>query len=878
MTTSEKRSAQRPDLRVQGVRLVSVVVPTLNEGPNIDPLLEAVFEAGSGCAFELEVIVVDDGSTDATRERVRAWTMTHRVRLLCRDGERGLAQAVLAGAAHASGHVVVVMDADLSHPPETVPVLASLVLDGSADMAIGSRYVSGGNIPGWPLRRRIISRGAAVLAAPLTDARDPLSGFFAVERTVLLGAGRGATGFKIGFEVLARSGSDLRVVEVPITFRDRTRGESKLGMAATTDYLRQLAGFAGAAVSKGSLLRLGVVALLGACVDFALFRALLSAGLGLGIAHILSFAAATVVNGVLSFRWALAGKVAAAATPGPRGFAAFVFTALLALLLRGGVLATLTTMWGWTPAVAIAPAILAAAAVNGLGWVFFAFARGRESRNPAAAWKLAFVGIGLYLLALRVAYAGSFFLLPQEAYYWNYSEHLDIGYLDHPPMVAWIIRAGTALFGQVELAVRAGSVLASLVTIGFAYLLARNLFGRTPGFVAALLAAALPFFLGTGLLMTPDAPLVACWAGALCFFERAILGERRAAWWGAGVCVGLGMLSKYTIALVPLSALLYCLVDKRARRTLLRPEPYGAALLALLIFSPVILWNVRNDWASFVYQGPRRWSGGTEFRLHTLVGELLVLITPLGLWGFVEGVRRAGKARLFGLVFTLVPFGVFLAWSFRGATKLNWSGPPWLAALPFMALSVLPAAGVTRTRAAQMLGRAWKPVLLALLLGYGLFLHVATLGLPGIPHPGGYAGVDWRGLGSWVNTIAREVESRTGARPLVVGMDRYNLASELAFYDPEGDGASKTAGQGMFGKRGLMYDRWFPPDLQGGKSLVLVSDEAADLDAPAVRGCVERLEPVQELIVSRNGAVGGRFYARVAHGYDPSRRPRLPLQ
>lgn len=104
--------------------------------------------------------------------------------------------------------------------------------------------------------------------------------------------------------------------------------------------------------------------------------------------------------------------------------------------------------------------------------------------------------------------------------------------------------------------------------------------------------------------------------------------------------------------------------------------------------------------------------------------------------------------------------------------------------------------------------------------------------------------------------------------PLVVGMDKYNLASQLAFYDPKGDGAHETTSKNLFGRRGLMYDFWFPPAEQAGKSLVLVGKTPQILDAPAVRRSVEELEPVQEIHVRNDGDVVARYFVRVAHGYQ----------
>ena len=209
--------------------LTAIIVPTLEEVENIVPLVEQIEQTRVPVS---EIIFVDDGSTDGTREKVRELTPTRRVRLIERNGpERGLAGAIIAGANASTADFFVVMDADLSHPPEEIPALLQPILANEADLVVGSRYIPGGATPGWPAWRRLLSRVASGVAYPLTGVHDAMGGFFAIRRECLLRFANEAAGFKIVFETIVRGRRTLRVREVPIVFRDRERGASKMSLA-----------------------------------------------------------------------------------------------------------------------------------------------------------------------------------------------------------------------------------------------------------------------------------------------------------------------------------------------------------------------------------------------------------------------------------------------------------------------------------------------------------------------------------------------------------------------------------------------------------------------------------------------------------------------
>jgi dolichol-phosphate mannosyltransferase len=221
----------------------ALVIPTLNEGGNIEPLVQRIRSALDPLGLSYEVIFVDDGSADGTQENInRLATVDPRVKLLVRHGQKGLAGAVVHGWQHTGAELLGVMDADLQHPPELIPSLLAGVEQGH-DIAIGSRYVQANKVAGWNPFRQAVSLLSTLATVPLQRAgvrvKDPMSGFFIVRRACIDGIELRPQGFKILLEVLVR-GRIRSALEVPYQFGQRLAGKSKADAKVALDYLAQL--------------------------------------------------------------------------------------------------------------------------------------------------------------------------------------------------------------------------------------------------------------------------------------------------------------------------------------------------------------------------------------------------------------------------------------------------------------------------------------------------------------------------------------------------------------------------------------------------------------------------------------------------------------
>ncbi|WP_297325673.1 glycosyltransferase family 39 protein [Nitrosomonas sp.] len=855
----------------------SIVVPTLNESENIDQLLTRLF-ALDFSPDSFEVIFVDDGSTDGTPDKVRAWKNRANVRLIERREKPDLTASILAGAAAAQSDVIVVMDADLSHPPESLPAVVAPVLDGNYDVAVGSRYVPGGSTENWPLHRQLLSRIGGWIARPICDVNDATSGFFAFRRELAQSISNNARGYKILLELLMANHDKLRVTEVPICFHDRTHGTSKLSFSHQLAYVQRLITLAGGTVTLNTAGRFAAVGLFGVLIDAIVFQWMISRDAGLALSHFASFFVAATVNYTFNSKWAFREHHAGYLQW--HQFGRFLTVGALALLLRGGVLALLVYVWHIPPLLAIFPAIAATAAVNYLGSAFYVFPSEKDLPSLEIRWRTAAIGIVIFILLLRLVYFGLAQLIPDEAYYWQYAQHMDLSFYDHPPMVAWLIWLGTSILGHNEFGVRIGALLCGLVTMGYLYALAQNLYNKSTAMRAVLLLAILPIGVASGVLMTPDAPLIAAWAATLYYMERALIAGQRSAWLGMGIAFGLGLLSKYTLGLLGIAALAFVIIDPTARRWMKRPHPYLAALLALLLFSPVIIWNYGNDWASFAFQSNRVLADSYQFSAHYLIVHVIILLTPIGflaaalaLFSIKKQASQQTEHRrhLFVQVFTGVPFLVCFVLSTFDEPRFHWTGPIWLAVLPTIAWMI----GQTDhlSTLAKRIQAAWQPTIVVCIFAYAFVLHYVVLGIPGIPYHLFTEHYFWRETAAEIKQIAAEVKNQTGQEPIVVGMSKWSVASALYFYT-HGDAKLDIRSRNMFGDSGAMYEFWFPSQAPTDRPIIQVGMKRRHLEKTRkghkgidVKEMLEQPGAIEYRVIERYGTPVRRVYYRISEGF-----------
>jgi dolichol-phosphate mannosyltransferase len=326
---------------------VTILVPTYNERDNVIPLVRRIDGALAGRSYQ--VVFVDDDSKDGTAQVAAALSPEYPVRVIVRRDKRGLASAIVDGIKETTGQIIGVMDADLQHPPETLPLLLDEIENG-ADIAIASRYIKGSGLQGWALARRVISRGASFLARMLLPfirpVKDPLSGFFVFKRQVVAHANLRPTGYKILLEILTE-GESAKLTEVPYTFVARNAGQSKLNIFQEIDYLKHVYSLMKRRGELFRMVKFALVGLSGVGVNIGILYWLTeSAGLFYLASAAIAIEASIISNFSLNNYFTFADRRA----PGIKGFfrqlGKFNLVSLLGLAINAAVLVLFTETFG----------------------------------------------------------------------------------------------------------------------------------------------------------------------------------------------------------------------------------------------------------------------------------------------------------------------------------------------------------------------------------------------------------------------------------------------------------------------------------------------------------------------------------------------------
>ncbi|MCC8194078.1 MAG: glycosyltransferase family 39 protein [Deltaproteobacteria bacterium] len=482
-------------------------------------------------------------------------------------------------------------------------------------------------------------------------------------------------------------------------------------------------------------------------------------------------------------------------------------------------------------------------------------------RRYPHACAITLIAVATFARYLFVA-SGQLDLVQDEAQYWDWSRRLQLSYYSKGPLIAWIIRAGTALLGDTELGVRFGAILGSLAAQLLLYGGVGVLMRRPRlALITLFIVNTVPLFLAGGILMTTDNPLLVCWLAALfCLYAGTVKQDARWPWAGLALAVAFGILAKYTMLGMAGVAALYVAI---LRWQGLLPEGYvkklGIALGVGVLagFLPIVVWNAQNDWASFRHVGrlagvapaPGEAPPLIRFdRLPEYVGGQLGLVYPWWLAFMVYGgglaarrcFRRShgefsgeeletGQAALFCAGFWPI-FLFFLVWSLHTRIYANWP------AMGYASGVVLAAYGVDRVlekyRAAMRLRRQaapsspipgipWTRRLLPVWAGLSLALCLVLYAqepisrvLPEKINPTMRL-KGWDDLGRRVAVIR---DSLPDPETVFVFSDQYDVTAQLAFYVP-GRPAAYCAD---FGRRLSQYDFWPGPEDKKGWDAIFV--------------------------------------------------------
>jgi len=448
------------------------------------------------------------------------------------------------------------------------------------------------------------------------------------------------------------------------------------------------------------------------------------------------------------------------------------------------------------------------------------------------SYRIIFFSILAVVTILRLIYVRLLPLSADEAYFWQWSRHLDLCYYEQPPITGVVVALFT-LFKGTLLTIRLAPIVLVLGTTIFVYLLAREMFhDERIAFWSGLLVNIAPVFAVGAVITTTDAPLGFFWILTLYFVYKAVTSQRQYWWWLSGLAMGISFLTKFISVAIPISVFLFLLFSKERRDWLKRKEPYLALLLSLLVFSPVIFWNASRGWVTFKYNLGMRYASSDaslkfKYFLEYLGGQSLI-ISPFLFIGWLAGtIRSAYKGfrskddNLLFLFFTSVTviliFGIY-SWFDRVAP--HWAACGYLTG--FIAVSELFFGPGTKRLSRSL----WVPTFsLAILMTFLIhFVPVYPEILTSVTRHESRGSERLRVFFSgWMEDLGKKLSMIKKEMPedTFILCRGYALASYMAFYT---DNQYETYSIGQSTTHGHSYEYWSDFNSLIGRNAIFVKE------------------------------------------------------
>lgn len=471
-----------------------------------------------------------------------------------------------------------------------------------------------------------------------------------------------------------------------------------------------------------------------------------------------------------------------------------------------------------------------------------------------------------FILLLRLIFMDVMGLMPQDAYYYFYSEHPDLSHYDHPPAIAWLLKGFTTVFGTNVFAVKLAATVATGFSLLAFYDLAKGFLNRQQLSMAMILIFSTFMITVLSLVATPDVMLIFFWTVTLLLLQYAIFKKKKWYWLWAGVAMGLAFDSKYTAVFLPAGIFLFLALSPSHRKWLASPWPYASLLVMVLVASPVIIWNIEHDFASFRFQSESRM---TELKKEIINPGLFfgtfalqaVLLMPVLLFALLSSVWKLYKIykwkivqipaeKLFLLCFFLPVFAGFLFLGFFYWVKLNWIMPAYISGIILASMDF-------KTK--------WlKPQLI-----FSIVLH-AALAVQVIFYP-----VIIRSDDTWVgwNKLEKETEQLSKKYPgyFIFSADDYKTSAVLNFYFN-----SMVYGKEIIRQKALEFDYVGTNihRLAGRNAIFIDSDPRMKKDyqpanMPELLQYFAEVKPLDTIRVEKNGRLVRLFYVWACKDYQP---------